>query len=238
MPLALSVDILPTRSMCQLWLTSSCINFARQTDVRLVIKNTGHDFSGKSRGAGALSIWTHNLKGIQHVPSYNASGTDWTGAAFKIGAGGEGQTVGVAGGYVLGGGNSPLSSIHGLAADQVLSMEVVLPDGRFVTASFAENTELFSALRGGGGSTFGVVTSVTIKTYPTIPVTASTFTWSTGAKSVITHDNFWAGFRAYPEKREVDPGDVLWAATAVGSEGWRVVADDGLPTENGRLCRV
>ena len=192
------------------------INFVRQTGVRLVVKNTGHDFSGKSGGAGALSIWTHNLKGIQYVPSYNAAGTDWTDAAFKIGAGtqayeiykaaqdrqlmvveGEGQTVGVAGGYVLGGGHSPLSSIYGLAADQVLSMEVVLPDGRFVTASFTENTELFWALRGGGGSTFGVVTSVTIKAYPTIPITTSTFTWSTGTKSNITHEDFWAGFRAY-----------------------------------------
>ncbi|KAB8209196.1 hypothetical protein BDV34DRAFT_232818 [Aspergillus parasiticus] len=173
------------------------INFARQTGVRLVIKNTGHDFSGKSGSADALSIWIHNLKGIQHVPSYNASGTDWTGAAFNsvllMVVGGEEQTVGVAGGYVLGGGHSPLSSIHGLAADQVLSMEVVLPDGRFVTASFAENKELVWALRGGGGSTFGVVTSVTIKAYPTIPATTSTFTWSTSAKSNITHDNFWAG---------------------------------------------
>ncbi|KAB8230760.1 uncharacterized protein BDW43DRAFT_313796 [Aspergillus alliaceus] len=63
------------------------INFARQTGVRLVVKNTGHDSSGKSGGAGALSIWTHNLKRIQYVPSYNASGADWTGAAFKIGTG-------------------------------------------------------------------------------------------------------------------------------------------------------
>ncbi|KAF5864048.1 hypothetical protein ETB97_008785 [Aspergillus alliaceus] len=63
------------------------INFARQTGVRLVVKNTGHDSSGKSGGAGALSIRTHNLKGIQYVPSYNASGADWTGAAFKIGTG-------------------------------------------------------------------------------------------------------------------------------------------------------
>ncbi|KAL3478837.1 hypothetical protein BJX99DRAFT_245238 [Aspergillus californicus] len=186
------------------------INFARNTGVRLVVKNTGHDFSGKSGGAGALSIWTHNLKAIKYIPNYKDEGTDWTGAAFRVGAGvqayeiykaaqdhglmvvgGEGQVRG----YVLGGGHSPLSSIHGLAADQVLSMEVVTPDGRFLTASFVENYELFWALRGGGGSTFGVVTSVTVKAYPTIPVTTSTFSFSTGGD--ITYDNFWAGVRAY-----------------------------------------
>ncbi|KAL2814337.1 hypothetical protein BJX63DRAFT_392883 [Aspergillus granulosus] len=190
------------------------INFARNTGVRLVVKNTGHDFSGKSGGAGALSIWTHNLKGLKYIENYEAPGTDWTGAAFKMGAGiqayeiykaasdhglmvvgGEGQTVGVAGGYIIGGGHSPLSSIHGMAADQVLSMEVVTPDGRFLTASFVENQELFWALRGGGGSTFGVVTSVTVKAYPTIPATTSTFSFTTG--SDITYDNFWKGVRAY-----------------------------------------
>lgn len=110
--------------------------------------------------------------------------------------GGEGQAVGVAGGYVLGAGHSPLSSIYGMAADQVLSMEVVLPNGRSVTA-FTENTGLFWALRGSGGSTFGVITSVTIKAYPTIPATTSTFTWTTGPKSNITHGRFWAGLHAY-----------------------------------------
>lgn len=61
------------------------------------------------------------------------------------------QTVGVAGGYVLGGGHSPLSSVYGLAADQVLAMEVVLPDGRFTTVTHETNPDLFWALRGGGG---------------------------------------------------------------------------------------
>ncbi|KAF5864047.1 hypothetical protein ETB97_008784 [Aspergillus alliaceus] len=84
-----------------------------------------------------------------------------------------------------------------MAVDQVLSTEVVFPNERFVTASFTENTELFWALRGGGGSIFGVVTSVTIKAYPTIPATTSTFTWTTGPKSNITHGRFWAGIRAY-----------------------------------------
>ena len=63
------------------------VNFARVTGIRLIVKNTGHDFSGKSAGAGSLSIWTHNLKNIEFIPEYSAEGSDWTGAAFKAGAG-------------------------------------------------------------------------------------------------------------------------------------------------------
>ena len=55
--------------------------------MRLVVKNTGHDFSGKSGGAGALSIWTHNLKDIKYIPKYAAAGTTYSGPAFKAGAG-------------------------------------------------------------------------------------------------------------------------------------------------------
>jgi FAD/FMN-containing dehydrogenase len=63
------------------------INFARNTNLRLVVKNTGHDFSGKSGGAGALSIWTHNLKDIVYIPEYSAEGTDYYGPAFKAATG-------------------------------------------------------------------------------------------------------------------------------------------------------
>jgi FAD/FMN-containing dehydrogenase len=154
------------------------VNLARSLNIRLVVKNTGHDFNGKSAGAGALSIWTHYLKGIQFIPAYKDKSGSYTGPAFKAGSGvvakelyaavkakgltvvgGEGQTVGVLGGFIQGGGHSPLSSIYGIAADSVLAMEVVTPDGRFVTASADTNPDLFWALRGGGGLTFGVVTS-------------------------------------------------------------------------------
>lgn len=63
------------------------INFARNNNLRLVVKNTGHDFSGKSGGAGALSIWTHNLKDVKYIPKYSAKGTDYRGPAFKAGVG-------------------------------------------------------------------------------------------------------------------------------------------------------
>ncbi|KAI7083915.1 FAD binding domain protein [Hortaea werneckii] len=189
------------------------VNFARNQGLRFVIKNTGHDFSGKSGGAGSLSVWVHNLKDIAYFPSYNDATTDYNGPAFKAGAGvqvyeiyaaardhglvtvgGEGQTVGAMGGYVQGGGHSPLSSLLGMAADQVLNYEVVTADGRFVTANSKENSDLFWALRGGGGSTFGVVTSAVIKAHPDMKVTSTTFSFGTNS---VSHEAFWAGFRAY-----------------------------------------
>lgn len=61
------------------------INFARNDYLRLVVKNTGHDFGGKSAGAGALSIWTHGLKDIQFIDNYVDS--NYKGPAVKAGAG-------------------------------------------------------------------------------------------------------------------------------------------------------
>ncbi|CAJ2510894.1 Uu.00g065190.m01.CDS01 [Anthostomella pinea] len=98
------------------------------------------------------------------------------------------------GGYIQGGGHSPLSSIYGMAADQVLNMEVVTADGRFVAANAQKNPDLFWALRGGGGSTFGIVTSVVVKAYPEMQVTSSIFSFTSVS---ISKDTFWAGVRAY-----------------------------------------
>lgn len=188
------------------------VNLARNLNIRLVIKNTGHDFGAKSTGAGSLSLWTHNLKNIRFYTNYREG--SYKGPAFKLGAGvqvfeaykaarqanvtivgGEGRTVGITGGYILGGGHSPLSSIYGMGSDQVLSMEVVTADGKFLTASETSHPDLFWALRGGGGSTFGVVMSMVIKAFPRIPVTTMTFSLSTGGE--ILPDQFWQILRAY-----------------------------------------
>jgi len=82
-----------------------------------------------------------------------------------------------------------------MGADHVLSFSVVLPSGKFITASPTSNPDLFFALRGGGGSTFGVVTSLVVKAYPDIPVTTTTFMLS--PSPVVSVENFWAGLRAY-----------------------------------------
>ncbi|KAI1116099.1 putative 6-hydroxy-D-nicotine oxidase [Nemania sp. NC0429] len=195
------------------------INFARNTNIRLIVKNTGHDFLGKSSGAGALSIWTHNLKSIDFIKNYK--GYSYTGPALKLGAGvevgelyaaadkygvsavgGECKGVGVVGGYIQGGGHSPLSSLYGMGADQVLSIDIVLPDGRFITADEKHNTDVFWAVRGGGGSTFGVVTSMTVKVYPRLVYSGLTFYVTSGNDSIANYTNevFTAAVEAYWRK--------------------------------------
>lgn len=61
------------------------LNFARETNVRLVVRNTGHDYNGRSTGAGALSVWMHNLKDTEFIDLYHSS--EYEGPALKVGAG-------------------------------------------------------------------------------------------------------------------------------------------------------
>jgi hypothetical protein len=80
--------------------------------------------------------------------------------------------VGCIGGWAQGGGHSPASRDYGLGADQILEAEVVLANGAVVTANACQNSDLFFAIRGGGGGTYGVVLSTTIKVHPSTPVVA------------------------------------------------------------------
>lgn len=63
------------------------VNFARNQNLRLVVKNSGHDFNAKSTGEGALSVWTHFLNDIEYLGSNYTSRSGSSGHAFKIGAG-------------------------------------------------------------------------------------------------------------------------------------------------------
>ncbi|KAF2204088.1 FAD binding domain-containing protein [Delitschia confertaspora ATCC 74209] len=198
------------------------VNFARNQNIRLVVKNTGHDFNGKSAGAHALSIWVHNLKGFKYLPSYlsNTTSSIYQGPAAAIGAGMQsfevqqaqlpynitmispgGTTVGNVGGFMMAGGHSSYTSYYGFAADHILSVEVVMADGGIVTADEKHNKDLFWAVRGGGGGTFGVVTSVITKVFPPTPITSSNIIFATGAGSgttnVVSREVFWAGIKTY-----------------------------------------
>ncbi|POS77367.1 hypothetical protein DHEL01_v204246 [Diaporthe helianthi] len=194
------------------------VNFARSLNLRLVVKNTGHDYNGRSTGYGALSLWTHNLKDIRFISSYETQ--DYSGPAFKLGAGVQGfelyeaaeahglttisgicPTVGVVGGYVQGGGHSPVMQLFGMGADQVLALEVVTATGEFVTVTPEVNPDLYWAILGGGGGTFGIVTSAILKAHPRVPVTTSTFSF--GTSSNVSVETFWKGVAAYWDQMPV-----------------------------------
>jgi len=61
------------------------LNFARNSNLRLVVKNTGHDFADKGIGAGALSLWTHKLNDLEFYPDYVYG--SYKGPAIKLGSG-------------------------------------------------------------------------------------------------------------------------------------------------------
>ncbi|KAF3258158.1 hypothetical protein TWF217_005850 [Orbilia oligospora] len=167
------------------------VSFSRKHNIRLIVKSTGHDFLGRSTGAHALSIFTHSWQEAQFHSDFTPEGcavstkgqnavTISPGMQWQdmyrfadehnsIIVGGGASTVGCIGGFLQGGGHSPLSSIYGLAVDQVLEMKVVLPSGEYITANDYQNQDIYWALRGGGPSTFGVVTSATVKLFPSQP---------------------------------------------------------------------
>ncbi|KAL9117519.1 MAG: hypothetical protein Q9187_005943, partial [Circinaria calcarea] len=186
------------------------IAFAKSKNIRFVIRNTGHDYLGKSTGSGALSVWTHHLKTVEFL---DYQSPHYKGPAIKMGAGvqafeayaaadqrgltvvgGECSTVGLAGGYTQGGGHSALSSTYGMAADQTLEWEVVTGDGQLIRASRTRNSDIYWALSGGGGGTYGVVYSLTAKAHKDIPVAGLNLTFTSAG---ISTDTFYKAIGYY-----------------------------------------
>ncbi|KAL4762065.1 uncharacterized protein BDW70DRAFT_167241 [Aspergillus foveolatus] len=190
--------------------------FAQKNNIRLSVKNTGHDFLGRSAGAGSLALWMHNLNGIQVV---NHTGPVYSGPALRLGAGVQGfevykfaaryglrvtgpfnPTVGVVGGYVQGGGHGALQGAYGLAADNVLEYEVITADGRHLIVSPAEYEDLFWALNGGGGGTYAVVLSATMRAYQDGVVAGASLSFSVGGNETNADaemEAYWAAISAW-----------------------------------------
>ncbi|KIX10069.1 uncharacterized protein Z518_01150 [Rhinocladiella mackenziei CBS 650.93] len=182
------------------------VDFAKSTGVRLIVKGTGHDFLGRSSGPGSLSIWTHGIRGVK-VNMHDFRARRYGGdASVKIAAGmrwfeiyneaakynltivgGSDMNVGI-GGWILGGGHGSVSSRYGLGADQILEMEVITAGGQYHIINERCENDLFWAMRGGGGSTFAILLSVTMKAYPSISGTEYAFDFNTTADS----DTFWS----------------------------------------------
>ena len=173
---------------------AKAVTFASAHNLQIVVKSTGHEYQGRSAGANALLIWTHTLNGVQFYPEYQACptiplqpavtthpGVSW-GEVYSVAdsarvevVGGSEISVSSCGGYTMGGGHSWMGPAHGMAVDNVLQFKAVLSNGTSVTASACENSDLFWALRGGGGSSFAVVTECTYKAHPFSPNGAAGF---------------------------------------------------------------
>jgi hypothetical protein len=130
---------------------------------------------------------------------------------YRIVAGGC-PSVGIAGGYSQGGGHSSLTNTHGLAADNVLEWEVVTADGTHTTATPERNADLYWALSGGGGGTYAVVVSMTMRMHrDDKPTAGAVLTFN--ASSAASPDAYWAAVdRLLADHAPIaDAGAVLWA---------------------------
>jgi FAD/FMN-containing dehydrogenase len=166
---------------------AAAVTFARENHLRLVIKGGGHSYQGTSNAPDSLLIWTRHMNDIlthdAFVPQGCGSGqspqpavTLGAGAIWmqaydavttKAGSyvqGGGCTTVGVAG-LVQSGGFGSFSKHYGLAAAGLLEAEVVTADGKVRVANAYTNPDLFWALKGGGGGSFGVVSKVTLRVH-------------------------------------------------------------------------
>ncbi|KAG0236152.1 hypothetical protein BGW42_004036 [Actinomortierella wolfii] len=165
------------------------VRFAAKHNIRLVVKNTGHDYLGRSTGASSITLWTYFKKKVEVTDKFVPegapqdtkpadaivleSGVLWEDAYKavyehgRIVVGGADPTVGTSGGYCLSGGHSSLSPRHGLCVDNVLQYKVVTADGKLRVANTYQNQDLFWALRGGGPG-FGVVVEAVYRTHPPV----------------------------------------------------------------------
>jgi len=150
------------------------VNFARKNDLLLAIRSGGHNGGGLGICDDGLVIDLGLIKFAGVDPTARivtgGSGCTWGDVDHATHAFGLATPSGIisttgVGGLTLGGGIGHLTRKCGLTIDNLLSADLVLADGSFVKASADENSDLFWAIRGGGGN-FGVITSFTFRLHP------------------------------------------------------------------------
>jgi FAD/FMN-containing dehydrogenase len=166
---------------------AAAVNFAREKRLRLVVKGGGHSYQGTSNAADSLLIWTRAMNQVTlheafvpqgcrssapPVPAVTAgAGAMWidlyyavTTRAGRYVQGGGCTSVGTAG-LVQSGGFGSFSKGFGTAAAHLLEAQVVTADGRVRTVNACQDPDLFWALKGGGGGSWGVITRQTLRTF-------------------------------------------------------------------------
>ena len=164
----------------------AAVNFARENNLRLVVKGGGHSYQGTSNCADSLLIWTRDMNGITLHDGFVPRGCDDThrpqpAVTVETGArwlqvynavttrggryvqGGGCTTVGVAG-FIHGGGFGSFSKKYGQGAAALLEAEIVTADGGVLVVNACNHPDLFWSIKGGGGGSFGVLTRLTLRT--------------------------------------------------------------------------
>ena len=181
----------------------ACVRFAGEQGLPVSIRGGGHHVAGHAVGDGALMIDLSCMRGVEVDTGRRSAsvqgGALWADvdAATQVHGlatpGGLISETGVAG-LTLSGGVGWLRSAHGLSIDNLLAVDIVTADGTLTRASASENTDLFWAVRGGGGN-FGVVVNFEFKLHPvgpTVMFAAPIYPLSAGAGPI----RFWRDFLA------------------------------------------
>ena len=156
---------------------STAITFAKERNLLVAVRGGGHSISGKSVCEGGLMIDMSNMNTVRVDPDKRTARADGgcleghidheTAIHSLATTGGIVSHTG-AGGLTLGGGYGRVCRQFGMACDNLLSVDIVTPDGQLRRASDSENPELLWALKGGGGN-FGVVTALEYRLHPMNP---------------------------------------------------------------------
>ncbi|HEY6204003.1 MAG TPA: FAD-binding oxidoreductase [Candidatus Limnocylindria bacterium] len=175
-----------------------CVRFARAYHVPIALRSGGHSYGGWSTGTG-LVIDVGRMSGIdvQNGRVIVGAGARLIDVYDAVAARGQGiaagscPTVGITG-LTLGGGLGVLSRAWGLTCDDLIAAQVVTADGQVRDCDETRDADLFWALRGGGGGSFGVVTSLTLRTHPATALAIGFLSWPwSRAAAVVSAWQAW-----------------------------------------------
>jgi FAD/FMN-containing dehydrogenase len=177
-----------------------CLSFAKRFGLPVRVRSGGHSYIGASTGPGLVI----DLRPISNVAIDSRAGTATIGGGAALidvydslaGHGvsipaGSCPTVGLSG-LALGGGIGVVTRRYGLTCDRLVEARVVTADGTAVTCNATKHSDLYWAIRGGGGS-FGAVTSLTLQTHNTLPLAHAFVSWPwASASRVVSAWQLWA----------------------------------------------
>ena len=173
----------------------AAVRFARENDLLVAVRGGAHNGGGLGVCDDGLVIDLGRLRGVRVDPVARTvraeGGCTWGDVDHATHAFGLATPAGIisttgVGGLTLGGGIGYLSRRFGLTIDNLLSVDMVLADGSFTTASARNNDDLFWAVRGGGGN-FGIVTSFEFRLYPLSHVVAGPTLWPLERATEVLH---------------------------------------------------